>query len=152
MVAAGTTFKAIGSAIDMRALASQNLFFVFVYNIMRIPVAAGALYAVPGLLLNPMIAAAAMALSPLSVVANANPASPVQSRDLPAEGETADHRNVEDYEHEGQEECRWRRCRTPCAGWRSTRPRPRRARSTRARPNAVVLGNWLFVMKRGALC
>jgi P-type Cu+ transporter len=72
MVAAGTTFKAIGSAIDMRAPASQNLFFAFVYNIMGIPVAAGALYAVLGLLLNPMIAAAAMALSPLSVVANAD--------------------------------------------------------------------------------
>jgi P-type Cu+ transporter len=48
------------------------LFFAFVYNIMRIPVAAGALSAVIGLLLNPMIAAAAMALSSLSVVANAD--------------------------------------------------------------------------------
>jgi cation transport ATPase len=42
MVAAGTTFKVIGSAIDTRAPASHNLFFPFVYNIMGIPVAAGA--------------------------------------------------------------------------------------------------------------
>ncbi len=50
----------------------QNLFGAFVYNSMGIPVAAGALYPVMGLLLNPMIAGAAMALSSFTVVSNAN--------------------------------------------------------------------------------
>ncbi len=49
----------------------QNLFFAFIYNILGIPIAAGVLYPLTGLLLNPIIASAAMALSSLSVVANA---------------------------------------------------------------------------------
>jgi Cu+-exporting ATPase len=49
----------------------QNLFFAFVYNVLGVPVAAGALYPALGLLLNPMIAAAAMSASSVSVVANA---------------------------------------------------------------------------------
>ncbi|MCZ8017972.1 heavy metal translocating P-type ATPase [Novosphingobium sp.] len=49
----------------------QNLVFAFVYNAAGVPVAAGLLYPVFGLLLSPMIAAAAMALSSASVVANA---------------------------------------------------------------------------------
>ena len=48
----------------------QNLFLAFVYNVLAIPVAAGALYSVTGLLLSPMLASAAMALSSLSVVLN----------------------------------------------------------------------------------
>lgn len=49
----------------------QNLFFAFVYNALAIPIAAGVLYPVFGLLLSPMIAAAAMSLSSVSVIANA---------------------------------------------------------------------------------
>nr|WP_263973617.1 heavy metal translocating P-type ATPase [Indioceanicola profundi] len=49
----------------------QNLFLAFVYNTLGVPVAAGVLYPVFGLLLNPIIAAAAMALSSVSVIANA---------------------------------------------------------------------------------
>ena len=49
----------------------QNLFFAFAYNALGIPVAAGILYPVFGLLLSPMIAAAAMSLSSVSVIANA---------------------------------------------------------------------------------
>ncbi len=49
----------------------ENLFFAFVYNAAGIPIAAGALYPVFGLLLSPIIAAAAMALSSASVIANA---------------------------------------------------------------------------------
>ena len=49
----------------------QNLFFAFVYNVLGVPVAAGVLYPFTGLLLNPMIAAAAMSFSSVSVIANA---------------------------------------------------------------------------------
>ena len=49
----------------------QNLFFAFVYNALGVPVAAGVLYPVFGLLLSPMIAAAAMSFSSVSVIGNA---------------------------------------------------------------------------------
>jgi Cu+-exporting ATPase len=49
----------------------QNLFFAFVYNALGVPIAAGVLYPVFGLLLSPMIAAAAMSLSSVSVISNA---------------------------------------------------------------------------------
>jgi Cu+-exporting ATPase len=48
----------------------QNLFFAFIYNAAGVPVAAGVLYPVLGILLSPIIAAAAMALSSVSVIAN----------------------------------------------------------------------------------
>ncbi|WP_087021368.1 cation transporter [Thaumasiovibrio subtropicus] len=50
----------------------QNLFGAFIYNTIGIPVAAGILYPITGTLLNPMIAGAAMALSSITVVSNAN--------------------------------------------------------------------------------
>src|SRR5204862_6483727 len=49
----------------------QNLFFAFVYNVLGVPIAAGALYPLFGLLLSPMIASAAMSVSSVSVIANA---------------------------------------------------------------------------------
>jgi Cu+-exporting ATPase len=48
----------------------QNLFFAFIYNALGVPIAAGLLYPFSGLLLNPMIAAAAMSFSSVSVIAN----------------------------------------------------------------------------------
>jgi Cu+-exporting ATPase len=49
----------------------QNLFFAFVYNLAGVPIAAGALYPIWGLLLSPMVASAAMTFSSVSVIANA---------------------------------------------------------------------------------
>jgi Cu+-exporting ATPase len=58
------------SAATMRNI-RQNLFFAFIYNAIGVPIAAGVLYPAFGILLSPMIAAAAMALSSASVIANA---------------------------------------------------------------------------------
>ena len=61
--------RAISS--DTVANMKQNLGFAFLYNALGVPIAAGVLYPVFGLLLSPMIAALAMSLSSVSVVANA---------------------------------------------------------------------------------
>jgi Cu+-exporting ATPase len=58
------------SAATMRNI-RQNLVFAFVYNAAGVPIAAGILYPFFGLLLSPIIAAAAMSLSSVSVIANA---------------------------------------------------------------------------------
>jgi Cu2+-exporting ATPase len=62
----------------------QNLFFAFVYNFVGVPVAAGALYPAFGIVLSPMIASAAMALSSVSVIVNAlrlrAPGSPARTK------------------------------------------------------------------------
>jgi Cu+-exporting ATPase len=57
------------SRATMRTI-RQNLFFAFVYNVLGIPIAAGALYPIFGILLSPIIASAAMALSSVSVITN----------------------------------------------------------------------------------
>ena len=56
-----------GTMVNIR----QNLFFAFIYNAVGVPIAAGVLYPVFGLLLSPMIASAAMSLSSVSVISNA---------------------------------------------------------------------------------
>ncbi|MCU1245216.1 MAG: ATPase, partial [Acidobacteria bacterium] len=68
----------LGGIVRARRLSSatmrnirQNLFFAFVYNAIGVPIAAGVLYPFFGLLLSPMIAAAAMSFSSVSVIANA---------------------------------------------------------------------------------
>ncbi|HRD53248.1 MAG TPA: heavy metal translocating P-type ATPase, partial [Flavobacteriales bacterium] len=69
-----TDLLAIPRAIQLSrrtvSLIRQNLFWAFIYNIIGIPIAAGALYPINGFLLDPMIAGAAMALSSVSVVSN----------------------------------------------------------------------------------
>ncbi len=68
----------VGGIVRARKLAKatlrnikQNLFFAFAYNAAGVPVAAGVLYPILGMLLSPMIAAAAMSLSSVSVISNA---------------------------------------------------------------------------------
>jgi Cu+-exporting ATPase len=72
----GSSLHAVADAIEIsRATVRniwQNLFGAFVYNSLGIPVAAGVLFPFTGMLLNPMIAGAAMALSSVTVVSNAN--------------------------------------------------------------------------------
>ncbi|MEO1134685.1 MAG: HAD-IC family P-type ATPase, partial [Cyanobacteria bacterium J06639_1] len=67
--------RGVATAIQLSRATSrnirQNLFFAFVYNVLGIPIAAGALYPLTGWTLNPAIAGAAMAFSSVSVVANA---------------------------------------------------------------------------------
>jgi Cu+-exporting ATPase len=62
--------EAIGLSRRTLAVIKQNLFWAFVYNVLGIPLAAGALYPLTGWRLNPMLAAAAMSFSSVSVLAN----------------------------------------------------------------------------------
>lgn len=62
--------KAINLGKKVMTNIKQNLFFAFIYNTLGIPIAAGVLYPVFGLLLSPMIAATAMSFSSVSVIAN----------------------------------------------------------------------------------
>jgi P-type Cu+ transporter len=63
--------RAIGLSRATMNNIKQNLFFAFVYNVLGVPIAAGVLYPFLGVLLSPMIAAAAMSFSSVSVIANA---------------------------------------------------------------------------------
>jgi Cu+-exporting ATPase len=67
----GALVRAIHLSRATTANIRQNLFFAFFYNALGIPIAAGVLYPFFGLLLNPMIAGAAMSLSSVSVITNA---------------------------------------------------------------------------------
>jgi len=63
----------VARRLSARVMANirQNLFFAFVYNALGVPLAAGVLYPFTGLLLSPMVAGAAMALSSVCVITNA---------------------------------------------------------------------------------
>ena len=66
----GTVLQAIRLSRRARAIMRQNLFWAFIYNVIGIPVAAGVLYPAFGILLSPVLASAAMAMSSVSVVTN----------------------------------------------------------------------------------
>ena len=81
MLSAGITLPSgdLGGIVRARGLSAatmrnirQNLVFAFIYNTIGIPIAAGVLYPVVGMLLSPMLAALAMALSSVSVITNAS--------------------------------------------------------------------------------
>ncbi|MGL4460125.1 MAG: hypothetical protein ACRCUB_17360, partial [Plesiomonas shigelloides] len=65
----------------------QNLFGAFVYNSLGIPIAAGILYPFLGVLLNPIVAGGAMALSSITVVSNANRLLRFTPENSPAEAD-----------------------------------------------------------------
>ena len=71
----GGSLKGVADAIALSGATmrniKQNLFGAFIYNVLGIPVAAGVLYPVTGLLLSPIIAATAMSMSSVTVVSNA---------------------------------------------------------------------------------
>jgi len=75
VVLMGGDLRSVATAIQLSrsvlANIRQNLVWAFGYNVILIPIAAGVMYPVAGLLLSPMIAAGAMALSSVSVVSNA---------------------------------------------------------------------------------
>lgn len=63
--------KAMKLSKHIRRNIRQNLWFAFGYNLLAVPIAAGVLYPLVGVLLSPMLASAAMSLSSVSVISNA---------------------------------------------------------------------------------
>ena len=78
----------------------QNLFFALIYNAVGLPIAAGLLYPFFGIRLSPIIAAAAMALSSLSVVSNANRLRAWRPAPLPAHRPAAVEPHVDTGTHQ----------------------------------------------------
>lgn len=66
----GESERVVGSGTDIAMETGENLFWTFFYNVIGIPIAVGVLYPFFGILLNPMIATAAMSFSSVSVVSN----------------------------------------------------------------------------------
>ena len=66
----GGVLAGVNTAKKTMRIIKQNLFWAFAYNVVCIPIAAGLLFAFGGILLNPMVAAAAMSLSSVTVVTN----------------------------------------------------------------------------------
>lgn len=94
----------------------QNLVFAFGYNTVGIPIAAGVLYPFIGLLLNPGIAAAAMALSSLSVVGNANRLRRYRKPELPVIQVEAVTPKIEISEHAEEEQKEMATVKDPVCG------------------------------------
>jgi Cu+-exporting ATPase len=90
MVLMGGSLTAVVHALELSKAAfrniRQNLFGAFIYNVLGIPIAAGALYPVFGVLLSPVIAGSAMAFSSVTVVSNANRLRLFQPRFQTAKG------------------------------------------------------------------
>ena len=115
----------------------QNLVFAFGYNAVGIPIAAGVLYSFLGIRLSPMIAAAAMALSSLSVVSNANRLRRFRAQPLPAPAKSPSAEpQVEVGAVKAEEPAP--KVVDPVCGRRSIPSRQRAGQPTRARPTTSV--------------
>ena len=127
----------------------ENLVFAFSYNTIGIPIAAGLLYPFFDITLSPMIAAGAMALSSLSVTANANRLRTYQRPALAAAGAPGSENqtiiDVERYEPEREKDmatvkdvvCGWTSTPTPRPLIRSTKGRP-----TTSAPRTATQSSW----------
>jgi len=97
------TVLAIDLSRRVMRIIRQNLFWAFFYNCIGIPIAAGALYAIAGIQLSPMIAAAAMSLSSVCVVSNALRLRSIKRNDTQFMQDTA-YEETKTYENENKED------------------------------------------------